>query len=1243
MCTQDPIITQFTQHPEVARHTQLLARSRALESTNRAVVACDIGKHGIVDAGPPTKAVRHPLAQPSAVAQARPADSAIGASTALADLKAWLLPFCDVLPSAAHQAQDGDAQVSCQLDTVRRMVPKQGGDHRLPAAAARVHCNVAAVPTPCSNVSAASLNTVSPPAVCRVASAMQPIMSPCTQPPSAVRGWQVSDKSDEFPSELVPLRKRVKSANAGATREADAAKSQGTPDSPFQDPVDLLKAAAVRVATAEAKRVLGWQELRSFQRRAVEAWAGGRHCFLLSGTGSGKSGCFVLPALVARCWHNMCGGSVAGPPPLALVISPLVALMRDQVRKLRDRGIQAAVCSPQCDEPADRDAWNSALRGSVEVLYVSPEMLVRLAESGDLRRLPRISLVAVDEAHCVSEWGFHFRPEYGQLRCVLSATSGAGYGGRPPPLICVTATCTPDVRDDVLSSLSLKAACTDIVTGTMNRPNIHYATEEFPNSPHMQKRLLELFGCEPPGSTANRARRELPLDRSSPSIASPTVVYAQRKVECDQLARLLDIGGVRAAAFHSSLSVAVKQQVQEAFHRGELQAVVATVAFGMGIDKPDVRRVVHYGMPSSLEHYAQESGRAGRDGKLALCMVLFTVSDRCRREMAILGEAADVDPRLERSLWRLHRAFHYCRNRHRCRRAQLLEYFGEDACNPGDLLGSQLPPHVGTPGFCVLDTSLGTGQGAERCWRCDTCTAPTRANLEDMGAEVQSMLRCAIEAEKRGNGSTRWNLVEAVQRTHKASRLTRESCLRIVDTVVTAGLLEIRCAPSRRSVLYGSTAAGRLHAQVDLDHGGCIMVDLGGARTIRTSIQMPVWAASSSADAPQLPALAPTVDASPRVPVSRQPLPGVEHATDTLAEPQPEVGATQAACIVAYEVAPVEAPEVECLDSVPSLAGPVREDSQPPADPSGTQESVQSLPAAAAGAEAAADPRPVAGDSLLSVQLVLDDSPEVELLHEVGFSAPSRLQAAVEPQTPVVREPVAPVKAVMPLPRGDADATGSRRHGTTASVSVVMVDELVAACALPKAKAKAKAAPPAQPLPRGDASATGSRRQWSTAAMSAASTGAAPALVAPAAVSTTRPPLHSSSHRGPPKLERSSTSSKLMPGAASAPRAQNAQEQGRSRRAPRRTRTYSGAERAAAPPLLAKLMEAADFNSNVTGGTSIFKRLLREACDLEPCPSKRARIAEVEQSFKSNTKGRHGRLLDELIAEWWRGPATLHA
>jgi len=348
---------------------------------------------------------------------------------------------------------------------------------------------------------------------------------------------------------------------------------------------------------------------------------------------------------------------------------------------------------------------------------MSPELLVRLADDGQLKQVLRVSLLAVDEAHCVSEWGFHFRPEYGQLRRVIASISAAGYGGRAPPVICVTATCTADVREDVLRSLGLDVGQTDLVVCTMNRPNLHYAVEECVDGTRMQRRLLELFDVSKLNSSAVESRRALPVERTCPDFHSLSIVYVHRKADCDKLARLLQAGGVRAAQFHSGLSPAEREHVQHAFQHDELQVVIATVAFGMGIDKPDVRRVLHFGLPSSLEAYSQESGRAGRDGRPAQCLILFMHADRVRREMAIRGDGADPRSRaMQRTLQRLQTAFEFCRSKQRCRRARLLEYFGENSCDPSLMLSSQAPPAPGTVGCCVAKS-----KGTVHCGHCDIC------------------------------------------------------------------------------------------------------------------------------------------------------------------------------------------------------------------------------------------------------------------------------------------------------------------------------------------------------------------------------------------------------------------------------------------------------------------------------------------------------------------------------------------
>lgn len=1027
----------------------------------------------------------------------------------------------------------------------------------------------------------------------------------------------------------------------------------------FQEPLELLRTAAVRVAESEARRVLGWPGLRSFQRSAVEAWAAGKHCFLLSGTGSGKTACFVLPTLVARCWHQRAAGPLDGPRPLALVVSPLVALMRDQVARLRDRGVEAAVCSPQCNDPT---AWCRSLNGEVVICYMSPELLVRLADSGELARVLRVSLLAVDEAHCVSEWGFDFRPEYGQLRRVAAAVATAGYGGRAPPVICCTATCTADVRGDVLHSLGLAAEQTELITGTMNRPNLHFAVEEWPDQARMQRRLLELFGVSLLEQSAVEARRRSALDRAAPSERSLTIVYAQRKADCDQLARLLEAGGVQAAAFHSGVAQEARQRVQQAFYQDELQAVVATVAFGMGIDKPDVRRVLHFGLPSSLEAYTQESGRAGRDGRLARCIILCSPRDRCRREMAIMSGHHRPGPGLQRTLLRLHMAFTFCRNRRHCRRAQLLEYLGEDPCDHGKLGGSQELPSVGTPGFCVRSMV----DGLVHCGSCDVCCTPRATKVCDLRQELGALLQLLAAREReRGPVVSRAQLVEAGLGLEGYTRgLNREGWQRLLDAAIGAGCLELRCPENCQGTpLYALTDAGR-HRSVTGADVEAFWVDLGEHSTWRERMQMPAW--EQAGRGTHGAAVAEGAAAVPGVPTSRSWFSSVVRWRESTLQHHCRGSPAQAgtAAVAAAGATPLatdaqqlvqEVSPQTARSSVSAEAESLVRFGTHPAQQRGSLKRQPSRAEAEAGITTvrrlhspgtSRPPLDSAGARQVQNVVLVDYGRPPRRLRRSGSSGQppesvlSQEQVRGPPVAHEVFECMGTEHAQAPeLPCSPFDAQG-QLLGHAVSPPVVKSGLSAGSHADGSADATASAVAALDPARPADGVAC-ARALHGTPAAPATATRTSAARDPPGSPATShgqRQEVRSSASlplaqglAGPARLSTSAfarpSSERLAVQRRSGGPAQKSSRRGR------RTRFYTEAERRAAPPLLAKLMEAADFNSNVTGGSVAWKLLLREARALAP-PEARPRLNEVFNAFKSNTPGIHGIMLDELIAEW---------
>jgi ATP-dependent DNA helicase RecQ len=386
------------------------------------------------------------------------------------------------------------------------------------------------------------------------------------------------------------------------------------------------------------ERYWGYTSFRPLQREAMEAILSGRDSVVVLPTGGGKSLCFQAPALLR-------GG-------LAVVVSPLISLMKDQVDTLVGNGVPAACFNSSL--PADQKASVLAgLReGRFRLLYVSPERLVGEGGEGFVRQLSGsdVSFIAIDEAHCISQWGHDFRPEYrqlGRLRALLPGIT----------LHAFTATATARVRSDIASQLGLIDPVE--LVGSFDRPNLIYRVLARSN---LKRQLLDVL---------SRHRRQA------------GIVYCTSRREVDALAAWLKEQGVRALPYHAGLSDDERTRHQDAFLEEEADVIVATVAFGMGIDRSDVRFVVHAGAPQSVEHYQQESGRAGRDGLEAECLLIYSTADfmKWRLMLERNGELTDASRKLLRDIER-YAASVTCRHRH------LVSYFGErysrDECSACD-------------------------------------------------------------------------------------------------------------------------------------------------------------------------------------------------------------------------------------------------------------------------------------------------------------------------------------------------------------------------------------------------------------------------------------------------------------------------------------------------------------------------------------------------------------------------------
>jgi ATP-dependent DNA helicase RecQ len=412
------------------------------------------------------------------------------------------------------------------------------------------------------------------------------------------------------------------------------------------------------------RQVFGYDAFRPHQQAIIEEVIAGQDAFVLMPTGGGKSLCYQLPAL-----HR---------PGTGLVVSPLISLMKDQVDALRANGVAAACYNSALDAEQARQVLARLHAGELDLLYVSPE---RLLSPAFLERLADvdIALLAIDEAHCVSQWGHDFRPEYQQLGALRERFPGI-------PLVALTATADAQTRDDIVRVLGLGRARRHI-TG-FDRPNIRYTVLEKHQPFEQLLRFLD--------GRADQAG----------------IVYALSRRRVEEVAEKLQARGIRARAYHAGLPGETRQSVQDGFLRDELQVVVATVAFGMGIDKPNVRFVVHYDMPRHIEGYYQETGRAGRDGLEAEALLLYGAQDAVTARRLIESGGKPEQQRIE--LHKLNAMVGLAESL-TCRRRVLLNYFGE--------------------------------QLAADCGNCDVCLNPPERF--DATLDAQKVLSCVYRVGQR--------------------------------------------------------------------------------------------------------------------------------------------------------------------------------------------------------------------------------------------------------------------------------------------------------------------------------------------------------------------------------------------------------------------------------------------------------------------------------------------------------------
>ncbi|CAA9300240.1 MAG: ATP-dependent DNA helicase RecQ [uncultured Gemmatimonadaceae bacterium] len=348
-------------------------------------------------------------------------------------------------------------------------------------------------------------------------------------------------------------------------------------------------------ARATLQRRFGYAAFRPGQEQAVESVLQGRDTLVILPTGGGKSLCFQVPALLL--------------PGLTVVVSPLISLMKDQVDALTARGLPAAFINSTLTASQTQDRMVRASRGELKLLYVAPERFDQGSTAERLRQMG-VSLLAVDEAHCVSEWGHDFRPSYLRMAAVRERLGD-------PPTIALTATATPEVRRDISRQLHLDDPLT-VITG-FDRHNLRY---------HVVP-------------TKNEAEKDAALVSTLREHEGLSIVYASTRKAVERITTVLDRAKIDTVGYHAGLDDAHRHEVQDKFMNEEVRAIVATNAFGMGIDKPNVRLVIHHAMPGTLEAYYQEAGRAGRDGQASECFLLHSFPDRFTHEFFIKGAYPD--------------------------------------------------------------------------------------------------------------------------------------------------------------------------------------------------------------------------------------------------------------------------------------------------------------------------------------------------------------------------------------------------------------------------------------------------------------------------------------------------------------------------------------------------------------------------------------------------------------------------
>jgi ATP-dependent DNA helicase RecQ len=463
------------------------------------------------------------------------------------------------------------------------------------------------------------------------------------------------------------------------------------PDGPFGADGEVMRVMAVEIPALQGalERWFGFPSFRPSQEAIVRDVLAGRDVFALLPTGGGKSLCYQLPAMLTD--------------GLTVVVSPLIALMKDQVDAMQTAGVAATALNSSLEYPELRARLDGLERGEYKLLYVAPERLTLAGFADDLERW-NVARFVIDEAHCISEWGHDFRPDYRRIAPLRDRFPSI-------PFCAFTATATERVRDDVVAQLHLRRPAVHVAS--FDRPNLTYRVL------HTQRSIEGLV----------RWLKARPDDEAG-------IVYAGSRANADKLADALSAAGIPALAYHAGLDNATRAQRQERFIRDDVRVMCATIAFGMGIDKSNVRFVAHWDIPRSLESYYQETGRAGRDGLPAECVWFFAYADVARVERFAAEKPESEQAAARAQLERIVR-FAYSND---CRRREVLAYFGET-------------------------------YPLEKCGNCDNCLEPRASH--DATVDAQKLLSCVYrvrEANGYGVGITHVVDVLVGAKTEKIER-----------------------------------------------------------------------------------------------------------------------------------------------------------------------------------------------------------------------------------------------------------------------------------------------------------------------------------------------------------------------------------------------------------------------------------------------------------------------------------------